>query len=173
MSKNQNETAGETAGEAEEGHPSDKKEAIYVQLGDFVKEKTGKRIGKTGGREIFDLVVAQIFAAAAADGQFRFNGGFGSLHTKTYQPGTRRLPSGQETTFGERSKLRYEEGVVTKALVANGGNLTEALKARGDRGASEAKAAEKPTKTAKNKTTAKPKPAPQLSASEGGDMNLD
>jgi len=109
------------------------KDAIYVQIGDFVKDKTGKRIGKTGGREIFDIVTAEIFALAAREGAFRFNGGFGSLHVKTYQPGTRRLPNGTETTFGVRQKLRYEEGVVTKALVKNKGNLPNALEARGKR----------------------------------------
>jgi hypothetical protein len=58
--------------------------------------------------------------------RFRFNGGYGSLHVKTYQAGTRRLPSGQETTFGERSKLRYEEGVVVAGLVASKGDLAKA-----------------------------------------------
>lgn len=122
---------------AEEAAPTQKnedatsKEQIYVLIGDHVKEKTGKRIGKTGGREIFDLVVAQIFAAAAKDGTFRFNGGFGSLHVKDYQAGSRRLPSGETTTFGERSKLRYEEGVVTKALVANNGDLEAVMRERG------------------------------------------
>lgn len=118
------------------------KEAIYTKVGEFVKEKTGKRIGKTGGREVFDLIVDEIFAAAVKEGTFRFNGGFGSMHLRTYQAGSRRLPSGTNTTFGERKKLRYEEGVVVKALIGNGGNLIEALKARGTR--TPAKAAEAP-----------------------------
>jgi len=130
-----------------EAAPVSAKDAIYIKIGDFVKEKTGKRIGKTGGREIFDRVVEQIFASAVTEGSFRFNGGFGSLHVKTYQAGTRRLPSGQETTFGERQKVRYEEGVVVKALIVNDGDLTKALKARGSRvkpKAAAAKAAEAP-----------------------------
>jgi len=135
--------------------PVSAKDAIYVQIGDFVKEKTGKRIGKTGGREIFDTVVEQIFASAVREGSFRFNGGFGSLHVKTYQAGTRRLPSGQETTFGERQKVRYEEGVVVKALITEGGDLAKALKARGSR--------------AKAKPAAKDAPA----AKEGEDLDLD
>jgi len=129
--------------------PVSAKDAIYVQIGDFVKEKTGKRIGKTGGREIFDMVVEQIFAAAVRENSFRFNGGFGSLHVKTYQAGTRRLPSGQETTFGERQKVRYEEGVVVKALITEGGDLVKALKARGSR--AKAKPATKDKAPAKDK----------------------
>lgn len=136
-------TNGNEAEEVVEGLSS--KEQIYVDIGTFVKEKTGKRIGKTGGREIFDLVVASIFAGAAKDGSFRFNAGFGSLHVKNYQAGSRRLPSGDVTTFSERSKVRYEEGVVTKALVQNGGNLEEALKERG-KGA-EAEEAAPPTES--------------------------
>ena len=128
---------------AEKAAPVSAKDAIYIQIGDFVKEKTGKRIGKTGGREIFDKIVEGIFSAATRDGSFRFNGGFGSLHVKTYQAGTRRLPSGQITTFGERQKVRYEEGVVVKALVVEKGDLPKALKARGSR-AKPAAAAAKP-----------------------------
>lgn len=109
------------------------KDAIYAMIGDHVKAVTGKRIGRSGGRVIFDMVVEQIFAEATRTGAFRFNGGFGSMHLKVYQAGTRRLPSGQETTFGERTKLRYEEGIVVSALVANKGDLVEAKKAKGTR----------------------------------------
>lgn len=118
-------------GAAEEDSPG--KNAIYEKIGAYVKDKTGKRIGRSGGREVFDIVVNEVFALATQHGSMRFNGGFGSLHVKTYQEGERRLPSGQMTKFGKRQKLRYEEGVVVKALVANGGNLTEALKVRGVR----------------------------------------
>jgi len=138
--------------------PVSAKDAIYTKIGDFVKEKTGKRIGKTGGREIFDTVVEEIFAAGVRDGSFRFNGGFGSFHVKTYQAGSRRLPSGQETTFGERKKLRYEEGVVVKALIVAGGDLKVALKARGTR-------AKPTTKPAKDK--------PAAATKEGEDLDLD
>lgn len=118
------------------------KENIYTKVGELVKDKTGKRIGKTGGREIFDLIVGEIFALATKEGTVRLNGGFGSFHVRGYQAGSRRLPSGQNVKFGERQKLRYEEGVVVKALVANGGDLTEAVKARGSRKpAEDAKAA--------------------------------
>jgi hypothetical protein len=120
------------------------KEAIYTKIGDFVKEKTGKRIGKTGGREIFDLVVAEVFASAAAVGSFRFNAGFGSLHVRTYQPGSRRLPSGAQTKFGERHKLRYEEGTSTKALIVSKGNLAVLAKVK----ALPAKSTAKPAATA-------------------------
>jgi hypothetical protein len=112
---------------------SSDKEAIYEKIAAWVKEKTSQRIGKSGGRVIFDMVVDNVFAAAAKSGTFRFNGGFGSLHVRTYSAGSRRLPSGQETTFGEREKLRYEQGVVVTALVENKGNLEEAYKARGSR----------------------------------------
>ncbi len=150
------------------------KEQIYVEIATFVENKTGKKIGKTAGRDIFDIVVSQVFAAAARDGSFRFNGGFGSFHKKEYQAGTRRLPSGQETTFGIRHKLRYEEGVVTAALVKNGGNLEEGLKARGSRAKTDAPATEtKPTKATKaSKAAATPASAPTAAASEG-DLDLD
>lgn len=106
---------------------------IYEQIAAYVKNKTGKRIGKTGGKDIFELVTEKVFEIAVKNGSFRFNGGFGSLHMKTYQAGTRRLPSGVETTFGERTKIRYEQGLVTSALVSNGGDLAAALKERGKR----------------------------------------
>jgi len=97
------------------------KEAMYVTIADHIKAKTGKRIGKTGGRELFDMVVSGVFKAAVTDGTFRFNGGHGSLHVKTYGAGSRNLPSGQKVTFGNRQKLRYEEGVeVKKMIVAHG-----------------------------------------------------
>lgn len=128
-------TAGAAAAPAAD---AEGKEAIYVQIGEAVKEMTEKRIGKTGGRKLFDLVVAAVFAEATKMGTFRFNGGFGSLHVRTYGAGKRRLPSGQETTFGERQKLRYEEGVVVAALVSNKGNLADALKARGPKGGTDA-----------------------------------
>lgn len=139
------------------------KEAIYILIGDMVKDKTGKRIGKTGGREIFDTVVEQIFALATKEGTVRLNGGFGSFHTREYQSGSRRLPSGQEVSFGERKKLRYEEGVVVKALVDNGGNLEEALKVRGSRAKDEAEAA--PAKPAKS--------APKSKAEKDEEVELD
>jgi hypothetical protein len=101
------------------------KDAIYERLGNKIKEMTGKRVGLSGGREVFDAVVEEIFVEATKEGSFRFNGGFGSLHIKTYQAGERRLPSGQTTTFGERQKLRYEEGVVVAGLVEHKGDLTK------------------------------------------------
>jgi len=139
------------------------KEAIYIKLGNLVQEKTGKRIGKTGGRDLFDLVIMEVFAAAAREGSLRFNGGFGSLHKRTYQAGERRLPSGQTTKFGERTKLRYEEGVVVKALNQNGGDLEDALTARGSRA--------KPAAVAADKTAEAP--ATETAAEAGADDDLD
>lgn len=126
---------------AEAAEEATGKEAIYIALGEHVQNKTGKRIGKTGGREIFDMVVNSVFALATQEGTIRLNGGFGSFHVKDYQAGKRRLPSGEEVEFGERQKLRYEEGVVVKELVSNGGNLEEALKVRGSRAKTEEPAA--------------------------------
>lgn len=125
------------------------KEGIYTQIDAWVKTKTGKRIGKTGGREIFDLVTGGVFSAAASEGTFRFNGGFGSLHVKEYQAGERRLPSGQTTKFGKRRKIRYEEGVVVKALVDNGGDLAKAIAVRGSRAKPEVAKAGKPAAAGK------------------------
>lgn len=102
------------------------KDAIYARLGDMVKDMTGKRVGLAGGRRIFDNVVEEIFAEATREGSFRFNGGYGSLHVKTYSAGERRLPSGQVTVFGERQKLRYDEGVVVAGLVQHKGDVTKA-----------------------------------------------
>jgi len=116
------------------------KERIYAQIANFVKDKTGKRFGKTAGREVFDMVVEGIFEEATKNATVRLNGGFGSFHVRDYQAGSRRLPSGQEVHFGERKKLRYEEGVVVAALVANGGNLAEAIKVRGSRAEGEPEA---------------------------------
>lgn len=101
------------------------KDAIYERLGAMIKEMTGKRVGLAGGRKLFDKVVEEVFVEATKQGTFRFNAGFGSMHVKTYSAGTRRLPSGQETTFGERQKLRYEEGVVVAGLVEHGGDLSK------------------------------------------------
>jgi nucleoid DNA-binding protein len=110
------------------------KEDIYLKIKELVKTKTGgKNIGKSGGREVFDLVVAEIFTLATKAGTIRLNGGFGSFHVRHYTSGERRLPSGQNVTFGERDKLRYEEGVVVKALVNLKGDLNEAIKVRGSR----------------------------------------
>lgn len=121
-------------GDAAATAPLEGKEAIYFRLGEMVKEMTGKRIGKSGGRKLFDKVVEEVFVLATTEGTFRFNGGYGSMHVRTYQAGSRRLPNGTETTFGERTKLRYEEGVVVQALVESKGNLAEALKARAAEG---------------------------------------
>lgn len=166
--KAKTETKAEVAAPAPEG-----KEAIYIKINDFVKAKTGKRIGKTGGRELFDLFTEEIFALATKDGAFRFNGGFGSMHVRTYGAGTRRLPSGQVTTFGERQKLRYEEGVVVKALVKNSGNLKKALAVRGTRAKPEvpAKEAAKPEAPAKEAAAPEVEEAP--SEDSGDDLDLD
>jgi len=96
------------------------KEAIYEKIATFVQEKTEKRIGKTGGHFIFDMVVEGIFSAVAKGETFRFNGGFGSLHVKKYGAGSRNLPSGTKVNFGERTKVRYEEGVSVKDLLKPG-----------------------------------------------------
>lgn len=110
------------------------KESIYAMIAETVHNKTGKRIGKSGGRELFDLVVDNIFEVAVREGSFRFNGGFGSFHLREYQAGERRLPSGKTTQFGIRHKLRYEGGVCVEALIENPeGGLEEAYKARGVR----------------------------------------
>jgi len=112
------------------------KEKIYEVVQEYVKSRTEKNIGRSGGQEIFNRVVECIFAAAAHDGVFRFNGGFGSLHIRTYKPGKRRIPSGAEVSFGERRKIRLEEGLVVKALVANQGDLEKAKKAKGTKSVS-------------------------------------
>jgi hypothetical protein len=149
------------------------KEAIYGQIADWVKEKTDKNIGKTGGRALFDMVHNATFAAATRDGTFRFNGGFGSYHVRKYGEGSRRLPSGATTNFGERQKLRYEQGVVTTALIKNGGDLTQALAVRGSRAQSDDKAAGKGKTKEKAAPAAAAEPAQQPAAAEAESMELD
>lgn len=140
------------------------KDDIYALIAGVIKEKTGKRVGKAGGREIFDMVVQESFGLAVRQKALRFNGGFGSLHVKDYQAGSRRLPNGDTVTFGERSKLRYDEGVCVKQLVLNGGDMADALSVRGTRAkATPETATEVPPETA---TEAAP-------AEEGGDLDLD
>jgi len=95
----------------------DSKAKIYRLIADFVKAKTGKEIGKSGGQDLFNLTVEQVFAATVADKTFRFNGGYGSLRLREYSAGSRKLPSGKSTTFGVRTKVRYEQGVSTTNLV--------------------------------------------------------
>lgn len=105
----------------------DGKDGIYARLGDAVQAQTGKRIGKSGGRKLFDQVVGEIFALATKEGSLRFNGGYGSLHVREYKEGKRRLPSGQTTSFGKRRKVRYEEGVTAAALVSTKGDVPAAM----------------------------------------------
>jgi hypothetical protein len=95
---------------------------IHQWIADFVKEKTGKPIGITGGKKIFDKVIADIFTSAVKDGQLRFPGGYGSLHVRHLGVGTKpkRLPSGATTDSilkEGRVKLRYQEGVMVKKLL--------------------------------------------------------
>jgi len=96
---------------------SDPKEAIYIMIADFVKERTSKNIGKTGGHILFDAITAEVFRIAVEDGYFRYNRGYGSLEIKHYGAGSRRLPSGKEVTFGERDKLRYNQGKMVSELI--------------------------------------------------------
>lgn len=95
------------------------------------------------------MAFQETFALAAQDGTVRLNGGFGSLHVRTYQAGERRLPSGETTKFGERQKMRYEEGVLVSALIENGGDLALALAARKKRGEADADAAKPAAKATK------------------------
>jgi nucleoid DNA-binding protein len=127
--------AGATPAATEEAPKADVvlegKKAIYEDIRCSVLEKTGKNIGQSGGMALFNQIVDSIFVEAVQKGTIRLNGGFGSFHIKNYGAGSRTLPSGQRVDFGERQKLRYVEGVVVEALVKNGGNLEEALKAKG------------------------------------------
>lgn len=149
-----------SAAEAKEPVVRVGKDAIYERLGEMVKEMTGKRVGLSGGRKLFDKVVEEVFVEATKEGTFRFNAGFGSMHVKSYGPGERRLPSGQMTTFGDRQKLRYEEGVVVAGLVEHKGDLTKVQALR--EGADKAEPATTPV--AVNPTTA---------ATVEGDVVLD
>lgn len=99
---------------------SNAKQAIHEKLQDLVREKTQKNIGRAGGKLLFDTAVQMIFESAAKDGSFRFPGGFGALHVRHLNAGTKpkRLPSGATTTIGEgRVKLRYVEGNEVKGLL--------------------------------------------------------
>jgi len=99
---------------------SNAKRAIHEELQKIVKDKTGKNIGVAGGKALFDTAVARIFESATKDGQFRFPGGFGSLHVRHLNEGSKpkRLPSGATTTIGPgRKKVRYIEGNEVKGLL--------------------------------------------------------
>lgn len=153
------------------------KEAIYSKIADFVKGKTGKNIGRSGGRLIFDMVVEEIFAAATKEGTFRLNGGFGSFHVKQYQSGSRRLPKGDVVNFGEREKLRYEAGVVVEALIREKGDLTKVQEAR-QKAQAEAASSTKPEELHAAPTEVKAKrKGPQAVApaadEESSELNLD
>jgi hypothetical protein len=96
------------------------KQAIHERLQGLVKEKTGKNIGRAGGKLLFDTAIAEIFKSAVKDGSFRFPGGYGALHVRHLNEGTKpkRLPSGATTTIGAgRKKLRYVEGNEVKDLM--------------------------------------------------------
>lgn len=96
------------------------KQEIHEKIQDIVKEKTGKNIGRAGGKAIFDTVVEMVFSSASRDGSFRFPGGFGALHVRNLNEGTKpkRLPSGATTVIGAgRKKLRYVEGNEVKGLL--------------------------------------------------------
>lgn len=96
------------------------KQNIHERLQALVKEKTGKNIGRAGGKALFDEAVKMFFTSAAKDGSFRFPGGFGALHVRHLNKGTKpkRLPSGATTEIGEgRVKLRYVEGNEVKSLL--------------------------------------------------------
>jgi len=109
--------APETKPAAESTKELSVKEAIYQKVADMVKAKTSKNIGRTGGQELFNLVVGEIFVVAVHEKSIRLNAGFGSFKIKEYTPGSRRLPSGQVATFGDRKKLRYEQGVSVTNLI--------------------------------------------------------
>lgn len=98
------------------------KERIYEKIRDYIENRTDVRFGVTASQELFNLILEGVFTAAAKDKSFRFNGGLGALHIRKYAPGQRTTPRGQVVTFGERFKMRYEEGVVTAKLVATGGD---------------------------------------------------
>lgn len=105
------------------------KQNIHERLQSIVKEKTGKNIGRAGGKLLFDTSVKMVFESATKDGNFRFPGGFGALHVRHLNKGTKpkRLPSGATTTIGEgRVKLRYVEGNEVKGLLGTKKAKTEA-----------------------------------------------
>lgn len=98
------------------------KNEIHSYIDAAVKEKTGKRIGLTTAKEIFDGVVEQIFQQAVKNEGFRFPGGFGSLHLKKLGKSSapKRLPSGVMVEIPEgRVKLRYTEGSAVKKLTGS------------------------------------------------------
>jgi hypothetical protein len=112
--------AKDTKAAAAEAEDSNAKQEIHEKLAALVHEKTGKRIGRAGGKLLFDTAVQMVFASATKEGSFRFPGGYGSLHVRNLNEGTKpkRLPSGATTTIGAgRRKLRYVEGNEVKGLM--------------------------------------------------------
>jgi len=110
------------------------KEAIYINIAEKVKGKTGKVVSKAFGREIFDTVIEEVFASATKEEVFRLNGGFGSFHVRDYPAGSRVTPGGKKVTFGPRKKVRYDNGVVVASLLKAGGDLTKVKSERAKAG---------------------------------------
>lgn len=111
------------AAETETAAEENAKQAIHEKVQDLVRQLSGSKnvnIGRAGGKKVFDLCVAEIFKAATRDGNFRFPAGFGALHVRKLNEGTKpkRLPNGTETTIpAGRVKLRYVEGNEVKSLM--------------------------------------------------------
>lgn len=156
---------------AEPEAPLSGKEKIYAKIQQWVQDKVGKNIGKTGGNQIFDMVVLEIFQLAVADGSLRLNAGFGSFHMRDYKPGKRRTPSGVIATFGDRKKLRYEQGVSVEAMITGIARQPRKVKPRGKRKKVAAKATTKPA-AAKAPAAAVAPPAAAAKPTDG-DVSLE
>lgn len=108
------------AKEAESLKEVEAKDRIHAAIRDMVKEKTGTSIGITGGKEIFDSVVAELFSSTVKDGSFRFPGGHGSLKVVQVAAGKKTLPNGRVIDAPARRKLRYDGGTVVRGQLSKG-----------------------------------------------------
>ncbi len=99
------------------------KRNIYALVQRAVGRMTEVQITLAEARQIFDLVMEEAVASAARCGSFRLPNGLGALKTKTIPGGEKKLPTGQTVDFEARTRLTYEGGLLTKALIEAGGEF--------------------------------------------------
>jgi len=94
------------------------KEAIYATIETFLTNPKAEGL-KAGeyGRQVFDLVVTELFAAVKKVNYVRFNDGNGALACKEYAEVTRKLPNGEVRTFGASHRIRYVMGASVSRLL--------------------------------------------------------
>lgn len=102
---------------------AEQKNEIYGRIQTLVRTMTGERINREEARQIFDLSLEEAILAATTDGVCRLNRGMGSLKVKTYDGGTRRLPTGETVAYPEKRKIQLSPGQTTQEVLDAAPNL--------------------------------------------------